>query len=229
MKIALFDLDNTLLAGDSDYAWAEFLMEEGVLDRAQYEEKNKWFMAEYERGTIKMEDWLVFQLKPLVGRPAQQLEDWHREYMRRKVAPIILPRGRELVARHDDALNVMITATNRFITTPIATELGIVHLIASEIELVDGVPTGRPLGEPSFGMGKVTRLTEWLAARGQALKDFSESWFYSDSHNDLPLLERVTHPVAVDPDMILRQRAVERGWPVISLRDGDPAPGERAA
>lgn len=223
MKIALFDLDNTLLAGDSDFAWAEFLMEEGVLDRAAYEEKNRWFMAEYERGTIRMEDWLTFQLKPLVGRAPAQLGDWHRAFMQRKVAPIILPRGRALVAEHADALQVMITATNRFITGPIATELGINHLIASEIELVDGAPTGRPQGTPSFGAGKVTRLAAWLADRGQRLEDFSESWFYSDSHNDLPLLEKVTHPVAVDPDLTLRQRAMERGWRIVSLRDGHPA------
>jgi len=223
VKLALFDLDNTLLAGDSDFAWAEFLMEEGVLDRAAFEEKNRWFMGEYERGTIRMEDWLTFQLKPLAGRAAGQLQGWHRDFMHRKVAPIILPRGRELVAEHADALQVMITATNRFITGPIATELGIAHLIASEIELEDGVPTGRPLGTPSFGVGKVTRLAEWLAARGQRLEDFSESWFYSDSHNDLPLLEKVTHPVAVDPDLTLRQRAMERGWRIVSLRDGHPA------
>ena len=219
MKLALFDLDNTLLAGDSDYAWADYLMDAGVLDRASYEESNRRFLGQYEAGTIRMEDWLAFQLQPIAGRPRAELDRWHAEFMRRKVTPIILPRGRELIASHDGALKVMITATNRFITAPIARELGIENLIASEIEVVDGVPTGRPKGLPSFAAGKVTRLEEWLGARGQKLGDFAESWFYSDSHNDLPLLERVTHPVAVDPDARLRARAEERGWPVISLRD----------
>ena len=219
MKLALFDLDNTLLAGDSDYAWADYLMDAGVLDRAAYEETNRRFLGQYENGTIRMEDWLTFQLKPIAGRPRAELERWHAEFMRRKVAPIILPRGRELIAKHDGALKMIITATNRFITAPIARELGVEHLIASDIEEVDGIPTGQPKGLPSFAGGKVKRLDEWLASRGQKVSDFSESWFYSDSHNDLPLLERVTHPVAVDPDKTLRARAEERGWPVISLRD----------
>jgi HAD superfamily hydrolase (TIGR01490 family) len=218
VKLALFDLDNTLLAGDSDYAWAEFLMEEGVLDRKAYDEKNKWFLKEYERGAIRMEDWLTFQLGPLTTRTREQLRDWHRDFMRRKVGPLILPKGRELIARHDDALRVIITATNRFIVGPICAELGVEHVIASEIEERDGVPTGKPRGTPSFGPGKVTRLTEWLALRGQALGEFRESYFYSDSHNDIPLLDRVTHPVAVDPDKTLRKYAQVRGWPVISLR-----------
>ena len=219
MKLVLFDLDNTLLAGDSDYAWAEHLMDTGILDRASYEETTRRVLGQYESGTIRMEEWLAFQLRPLAGRPRAELAGWHAEFMRRKVGPLILPRSRELIASHDGALKVIITATNRFITGPIAREFGIEHHIASEIEEVDGVPTGRPRGLPSFASGKVTRLEEWLAARGRKLADFSESWFYSDSHNDLPLLERVTHPVAVDPDTRLRARAVERGWPVISLRD----------
>lgn len=218
MKLALFDLDNTLLAGDSDYAWAEFLMEEGVLERKAYDEKNKRFLKEYERGTIRMEDWLAFQLAPLTTRTRAQLDAWHREFMRRKVGPLILPKGRELLARHQDALRVIVTATNRFIVGPICAELGVADVIASEIEERDGVPTGKPRGTPSFGSGKVTRLTEWLALRGQVLGDFKESCFYSDSHNDIPLLERVTHPVAVDPDKTLRKYAEDRGWPVISLR-----------
>jgi HAD superfamily hydrolase (TIGR01490 family) len=219
MKLALFDLDNTLLAGDSDYAWADYLMDAGVIERAAYEERNRWFLAEYERGTIRMEDWLSFQLSPLAGRPRAELDRWHAEFMRAKVAPLILPRGRELLRRHAGDLRVIVTATNRFITAPIARELGVEHLIASEIEMAGDAPTGRPLGLPSFAAGKVTRLEEWLSSRGQCLADFAESWFYSDSHNDLPLLERVTHPVAVDPDARLRARARERGWPVISLRD----------
>jgi len=219
MKLALFDLDNTLIAGDSDHAWAEFLIEEGVLEREVFEETNNRFYREYQEGTIRMEDWLEFQLAPLASRTADELQAWHREFMRRKVVPIILPKARELLAKHEDALRVIVTATNRFIVGPICGELGVLHVIASDYEEVDGVPTGKPRGLPSFGMGKVARLTEWLALRGQVLGDFKESWFYSDSHNDIPLLERVTHPVAVDPDAKLRQRAEEKGWPVISLRD----------
>ncbi len=218
MNLVLFDLDNTLLAGDSDYEWAQFLMEEGVLDRAAYEERNQWFLGEYQRGTIRMEDWLAFQLKPLANRPREQLRDWHSEFMRRKVAPLILPRGRELIASHNGAEKVIITATNRFITDPIARELGIEHLIASEVEEVDGRLTGKSRGLPSFGAGKVQRLDEWLASRGRKLRDYPQSWFYSDSHNDLPLLNLVTHPVAVDPDPTLARHAAERGWPVMSLR-----------
>lgn len=219
MKLALFDLDNTLIAGDSDHAWSEFLIEEGVLEREVFEETNNRFYREYQEGTIRMEDWLEFQLAPLASRTAEELQAWHREFMRRKVVPIILPKARELIAKHEDALRVIVTATNRFIVAPICSELGVVHVIASEYEEVDGVPTGKPRGQPSFGAGKVSRLTEWLALRGQALADFKESWFYSDSHNDIPLLERVTHPVAVDPDAKLRKHAQDRGWPVISLRE----------
>ena len=219
MNLVLFDLDNTLLAGDSDYAWAEFLMEEGVLDRASYEERNRWFLAEYERGTIRMEDWLTFQLAPIANRPREQLQIWHREFMRRKVAPLILPLGRELIASLNGAEKVIITATNRFITDPIARELGVEHLIASEVEEVDGRLTGRPCGLPSFGAGKVKRLNDWLVSRGRRLADYPESWFYSDSHNDLPLLALVTNPVAVDPDATLARHAAERGWPVMSLRE----------
>ena len=219
MKLALFDLDNTLIAGDSDHAWAEFLIEEGVLERERFEESNDRFYREYQEGTIRMEDWLAFQLAPLANRTVGELETWHREFMRRKLRPLVLPKARELLAKHEDALRVIITATNRFIVGPLCGELGILHVIASEYEEVDGVPTGRPRGQPSFGAGKVSRLTEWLALRGQALADFKESWFYSDSHNDIPLLQRVTHPVAVDPEAKLRKHAQDRGWPVISLRD----------
>ncbi len=220
MKLALFDLDNTLIAGDSDHAWAQFLIEEGVLDRAVFEATNDRFYGQYQEGTIRMEDWLAFQLAPLANRTPAELDAWHREFMRRKVGPLILPRARELIASHADALRVVVTATNSFIVGPIVRELGVDHVIASEIEEVDGVPTGRHRGTPSFGPGKVTRLSEWLMVRGHRLRDFTESWFYSDSHNDIPLLEKVTHAVAVDPDPKLRKHAGTKGWPVISLREG---------
>ena len=217
MKLALFDLDNTLLDGDSDYAWAQFLIEEGVLHAAEYNARNDWFYERYKDGTLDIREFLAFQLAPIANRPRAQLDAWHNEFMQRKVRPMILPKAPELIANHADALTAIVTATNRFITQPIADELGVPALIATDIEEVDGVFTGKPRGTPTFREGKITRVSEWLAARGQRLEDF-ESWFYSDSLNDLPLLERVTHPVAVDPDATLRAHAAERNWSIISLR-----------
>ncbi len=218
MKLALFDLDNTLLDGDSDYAWAQFLIEEGVLHREEYETRNEWFYERYKDGTLDISEFLRFQLAPIARRPRAQLDAWHADFMQRKIRPMILPAAIDLVARHADALIAIVTATNRFITAPIAAELGIAHLIATDVEEgADGVFTGRPRGTPSFREGKIRRVEEWLDGFGRRLEDY-ESWFYSDSLNDLPLLERVRHPVAVDPDATLRSIAIERGWPVISLR-----------
>ncbi len=218
-KLALFDLDNTLLEGDSDYEWAQFLIEEGVLHADEYNAKNDWFYERYKDGTLDIHEFLDFQLAPIARRPRAQLEAWHSQFMQRRIRPIILPRAAELVARHSDALTAIVTATNRFITRPIATELGVENLLATDIEEDEhGVFSGKPRGEPTFREGKIQRVKDWLAARGTTLADY-ESWFYSDSLNDLPLLELVTHPVAVDPDETLRARAAERGWPIISLRD----------
>ena len=217
MKLALFDLDNTLLDGDSDHAWATFLIEEGVLHPDEYHAKNEWFYERYKDGTLDIHEFLDFQLAPIARRPRAQLDSWHNDFMRRKLRPMILPRAPELIAQHADALTAIVTATNRFITEPIARELGVPTLIATDIEEIDGVITGKPLATPTFREGKIERVNEWLATRGHRLQDY-ESWFYSDSLNDLPLLERVTHPVAVDPDPTLRAHAAERGWPVISLR-----------
>jgi HAD superfamily hydrolase (TIGR01490 family) len=217
MKLALFDLDNTLLDGDSDYAWAQFLIEEGVLHAGEYNAKNDYFYDHYKNGTLDIHEFLDFQLGPIAGRPRAQLDAWHNEFMQRKVRPMILAKAPALIARHSDALTAIVTATNRFITRPIADELGVPELIATDIEEVDGVFTGKPRGTPSFREGKIQNVNEWLASRGRKLADY-ESWFYSDSLNDLPLLERVTHPVAVDPDATLRAHAVNRNWPIISLR-----------
>jgi HAD superfamily hydrolase (TIGR01490 family) len=217
MKLALFDLDNTLLDGDSDYAWAQFLIEEGVLHPDEYNAKNEYFYERYKDGTLDIHEFLDFQLAPIARRPRAQLDAWHNDFMRRKVRPMILPKAPELIAQHSDATTAIVTATNRFITQPIARELGVPTLIATDIEEVDGVFTGKARGTPTFREGKIERVNEWLASRGHQLKDY-ESWFYSDSLNDLPLLERVTHPVAVDPDATLRAHATERGWPIISLR-----------
>jgi HAD superfamily hydrolase (TIGR01490 family) len=217
VKLALFDLDNTLLDGDSDYAWAQFLIEEGVLQAGEYNAKNDYFYDRYKDGTLDIHEFLDFQLAPLARHPRAQLDAWHSAFMQRKVRSMILPKAAELIAQHADALTAIVTATNRFITRPIADELGVENLIATDIEEVNGVFTGKPRGTPTFREGKIAAVDEWLASRGHRLSDF-ESWFYSDSLNDLPLLERVTHPVAVDPDATLRAHAAQRGWPVISLR-----------
>ena len=216
-RLALFDLDNTLLDGDSDHAWAQFLIEEGVLHPDEYHARNEWFYERYKDGTLDIHEFLDFQLAPIARRPRAQLDAWHSDFMQRKVRPMILPKAPELIAKHADALTAIVTATNRFITQPIAAELGVSTLIATDIEEVDGVFTGKPRGTPTFREGKIERVNEWLASRGTRLADF-ESWFYSDSLNDLPLLERVTPPVAVDPDATLRSHAAERGWEIISLR-----------
>jgi len=217
-KLALFDLDNTLLEGDSDYEWAQFLIEEGVLHAGEYNAKNDWFYERYKDGTLDIHEFLDFQLRPIARRPRAQLDAWHSAFMQRRIRPIILPKATELVAKHDGALTAIVTATNRFITQPIAAELGVANLLATDIEEDEhGIFSGRPRGTPTFREGKIQRVKDWLAERGTTLADY-ESWFYSDSLNDLPLLELVTHPVAVDPDPTLRAKAAQRGWPIISLR-----------
>ncbi len=217
MILALFDLDNTLLAGDSDFEWAQFLIDRGVLDRATYEARNQAFYDQYKAGTLDIHEFLDFQLKPLSQYPRPVLDGWHAEYMRERILPMIRDSARALVDQHRGEVRVIITATNSFVTAPIARAFGIEHLIATEPEVRDGAFTGGVSGTPCFREGKVERLEGWLAARGESLKNVLKSTFYSDSHNDLPLLEQVGHPVAVDPDAALRAHAAARGWPVISL------------
>jgi HAD superfamily hydrolase (TIGR01490 family) len=218
MNLALFDLDNTLLAGDSDFEWAQFLVHKGVLDRATHEQRNLQFFQAYTAGTLNIDEFLEFQLAPLARVKRATLNEWHQEYMRDRVQPMITARARTLIADHQTDLCAVVTATNDFVTAPIARELGIEHLIATQADQVAGEFTGRVRGTPSFREGKVTRVNQWLRERKRELKDFDKTYFYSDSLNDLPLLSVVNQPVAVDPDATLRAHAEKHGWPVISLR-----------
>ena len=218
MSLAIFDLDNTLLDLDSDHAWGEFLIEQGAVDATTYRDANERFYQQYQDGTLDIMAYLALALKPLAENTPEQLAAWHQQFMASKIEPHILPKAEELLARHrtkGDTL-LIITATNRFITGPIAERLGVDDLIAVEPEMVDGRYTGRVDGVPSYREGKVTRLQAWLEAQDLTMDG---AWFYSDSHNDLPLLEKVEHPVAVDPDDTLRQVAEERNWRIMSLRD----------
>jgi HAD superfamily hydrolase (TIGR01490 family) len=223
MPLAIFDLDNTLLNGDSDYLWGQFLGELGAVDRASYERENQRFYQDYREGRLDIMAFLAFSLRPLSQYPREDLDAWHRRFMREKIEPLITPAAEQLVERHRAAGDTLmiITATNAFVTAPIAARLGIRHLIATEPEMQGDRFTGLVAGVPSFRDGKVSRLQTWLSRHGTTLDG---SWFYSDSHNDLPLLERVSHPVAVDPDDILADHARRRGWPVISLRGGEAPP-----
>lgn len=217
MNLALFDLDNTLLAGDSDFEWAQFLIEQGVLDREVYEARNHEFYEQYKKGTLDIHAFLDFQLKPLSRHPRRQLDAWHRHYMQVKIMPMMRASARALVARHRGDLCAVVTATNSFVTAPIAREFGIEHLVATEPAQVDGEFTGGIDGLPCFRDGKVARVEAWLAAQSRSFGAFEHSFFYSDSLNDLPLLARVSDPVAVDPDDTLRAHALRHGWPVLSL------------
>ena len=220
MRLALFDLDNTLLSGDSDYEWGQFLVDRGVLEREQYEAQNRVYYEQYVAGTLDIHEYLGFALRPLAEHAPEELARWHGEFMHLRILPMIAPAARALVRRHLAAgeLCAIITATNSFVTAPIAREFGIEHLLATEPERRDGRFTGRVAGTPCFREGKVRRLDEWLAGLGRRLDAFEESTFYSDSHNDLALLERVTRPIAVDPDEALAAEAGRRRWAVISLR-----------
>lgn len=217
MTLALFDLDHTLLDGDSDYLWGQFLVEQGIVDGDDYEQRIQEFFDQYQAGTMDIHAFLSFQLAPLAEHPVERLEAWRARFITERIAPIILPAAHRLIAQHrsEGRTPVIITATNSFITAPIAERLGVPHLLATEPEMVDGRYTGRPAGIPCYRDGKVKRLEAWLEKHGESL---TGSWFYSDSHNDLPLLERVDHPVAVDPDDRLRREAARRGWDVISLK-----------
>lgn len=217
MALAIFDLDNTLLGGDSDYLWGEFLVENNYVVSEYHQKMNELFYQQYLAGTMDMVEFLAFQLKPLADNDIAKLHRWRESYLSQKIAPIMLPAARELIKKHQQAGDTLliITATNDFITAPIAEQLDIANLIATEAEMIDGQYTGKVAGTPSYQQGKVTRLNEWLAEQHISLEG---SYFYSDSHNDLPLLKLVDHPIAVDPDDTLRQFAEQQSWKVISLR-----------
>ncbi|MGQ0698860.1 MAG: HAD family hydrolase [Panacagrimonas sp.] len=220
MHLAIFDLDNTLLAGDSDYLWGSFLVERGRVDGAAYEAQNQVFYDQYRAGTLDIEAFCRFSMASLAANPLDELLALRQEFVVEKIEPIVAPLAPALIEKHraqGDTLLIM-TATSRFITEPIATLLGVDHLIATDPEFIDGRYTGQLAGIANFREGKVRRLELWL--REHAV-DASHVRFYSDSHNDLPLLLRADDAVVVDPDPTLRDEAVRRGWPIISLR-GSP-------
>jgi len=219
-SLALFDLDHTLLPLDSDVAWADELVKRGVVDAQWHRHRNDYFFAQYKAGTLNIGEFLQFQLGPLAAHSRATLESWRAEFLAHEILPHIRPEARDLVKKHQDegALCAIVTATNEFITAPIAEVFGIPHLIATLVETdAQGEFTGRPRGLPSFREGKVTRVQQWLAEMGLGLESFRTSYFYSDSLNDLPLLAQVSHPVAVNPDPRLAAHAAEQGWPVLSL------------
>jgi HAD superfamily hydrolase (TIGR01490 family) len=219
MNLALFDLDHTLLPIDSDYEWGQYLVRLGKVDGTQYQLKNEAFFEQYNQGTLDIHEYLNFALGPLTGNTRTVLDEWHTGFMRDVIAPHISAQARALVNQHLHAgdLCALVTATNAFVTRPIATAFGLEHLIASEPEEIEGRFSGRVAGVPSFKAGKVIRTEAWLAQQGLDWNSFEQSIFYSDSANDLPLLEKVSTPIAVNPGNALRQIALERGWPVLDL------------
>jgi HAD superfamily hydrolase (TIGR01490 family) len=217
MALALFDLDNTLLADDSDYLWGCFLVDKGLVDKATYESANQRFYEEYKQGMLDIYEFLAFSLKPLTQYSPEKLGELHNEFMEKRIQPIMTAKGIQKIRQHHNKgdVTVIITATNRFVTAPIAAAFGVDDLIATDPEMIDGKYTGRVAGTPCYREGKVTRLNQWLAATSHDLRD---STFYSDSHNDLALLECVSRPVAVDPDDELKATALKRNWEICSFR-----------
>ncbi|MDO6594496.1 HAD family phosphatase [Neptuniibacter sp. 1_MG-2023] len=217
MSLAIFDLDNTLLGGDSDHAWGEFLCEKGIVDSDEYRRANDYFYDQYKNGGLDIYEFLDFALRPLATLNKEKLNTLHQQFMAEKIEPIILPKALELLKNHRERGDylLIITATNHFVTGPIANRLGVDAIIATDPEMIDGNYTGKVTGIPCFQEGKVTRLNDWLSANPYTLED---SYFYSDSHNDLPLLQLVTNPIAVNPDETLEAHANEHLWPVLDLR-----------
>jgi HAD superfamily hydrolase (TIGR01490 family) len=220
MNLALFDLDHTLIPLDSDYEWGQFLVRIGAVDADAFAKRNAAFFAQYQAGTLDPVEYLEFALGTLAQFPRKQLDEWHLQFMEEVIQPAVLPVARDLVKRHQDAddLVVIITATNKFVTAPIAKAFGVTNLIAADPELTpDGDITGKLVGIPTSGPGKVIHTNEWLAARGKSLSSFARSYFYSDSQNDIPLLSSVTNPVATNPNALLKAHAQAQGWPLLNL------------
>jgi HAD superfamily hydrolase (TIGR01490 family) len=220
-SLALFDLDHTLLNGDSDHAWGHFLAEQGVVNGDEHRQRNEAFWAQYKDGTLDINAYLRFALAPIAGKSDADLAVLQATFMREKIEPMIGSAALRLLKKHAGELCAIVTATNAFVTKPIAQRFGVEHLIACDVEKVAGRYTGNPTGMPSFREGKVARVDAWLSSMGLRVEDFETSWFYSDSFNDLPLLKRVNRPVAVNPDATLRQFAIEQGWPVLDLMSGE--------
>jgi len=218
MTLAIFDLDNTLIAGDSDHLWGEFLCDRGIVDGENFRARNAQFYADYRRGELDILAYLDFVLAPLAGRTPESMRDLQAEFVDERIRPIMLPAAARLLAQHADQghRRLIITATNEFVTRPIAKLLGVDELLGCAVELRDGVFTGRATGTLTYREGKVRRLREWLSDQKE---EFADAWFYSDSHNDLPLLESVDNPVLVDPDDTLAAVGETRGWPRLSLRE----------
>lgn len=220
MALAIFDLDNTLLAGDSDYLWGRFLVNQGEVDGEYYEKTNQQFYEDYKAGKLDIYKFQAFSLEPITRMSAEHRNELHNRYMNDIIKPLIKPEAIALVEKHrkqGDQL-LIITATNRFITAPIAKAFAIDELLATDPEVVDDRYTGNISGTPCYQDGKVVRLNSWLEEHNQDLKD---SWFYSDSHNDLPLLKKVDHPIVVSPDDVLRDHAQKQGWPILELHEHD--------
>ena len=221
MHLALFDLDNTLLAGDSDYEWTQHLLSKGILDRETFEARNKEFYEQYKAGKLNIVEFLDFQLQSLARNSRADLEAWHDEFMAERILPMLNQKSRDLVKQHQKNGDIcaLVTATNSFVTGPICRELNIGHLIATIAAQENGQFTGKPRGIPSFREGKITRVESWLESIGLWWSSFERSWFYSDSLNDLPLLSMVSDPVAVNPDDTLRAHAKAEGWMILNLRN----------
>jgi HAD superfamily hydrolase (TIGR01490 family) len=222
VSLAIFDLDNTLIANDSDYLWGQFLVDQGIVDKAYYESRNAQFYQDYKHGTLDIVDFLDFSLKPLADNLPERLYEWREQFITEIIKPILLKPAQQLIAQHRERGDTLlvITATNRFVTQPIVNLYGIENLLATTPEFLDGRYTGKFTGVPCFQEGKVTLLQEWLTTNQETM---TGSWFYSDSHNDLPLLKLVDHPVAVDPDEKLAAFTQQAQWPSITLR-GDNRP-----
>ena len=218
MALAIFDLDNTLIAGDSDHSWGEFLVDQNIVDRQLYKKMNDKFYADYESGCLDIFAYLEFSVEPLTQFSLQELDILHQQFMRDVIEPMKLDQAETLINHHRKAGDriLVITSTNRFIVEPICNSLGINEIIATDLQIIDGKYTGKVDGTPTFKEGKVERFNQWLREQNT---NNEGSYFYSDSINDMPLLMKVAYPIAVDPDPTLRKEAESRNWKILSLRN----------